>query len=167
MPSPFPGMDPFIEGQRWSGFHATFTTVIAEVLTPQIRPGYVVDIEEYVYVMREPTDAATAIRPDVVVVEAEDRWPRASVAGAAMTAEPLVLTLPLPDKIEQHYLVIRKRKRHQVITVIELLSPWNKASDGRDDYLAKRNNILGTHSHLLELDLLRGGERLPTVEPLP
>lgn len=167
MPSPFPGMDPFIEGQMWSGFHATFITAMAETLVPQIRPDYVVNVEEYVYVVREPTESVTAIRPDVLVIEAEDRWRGRGGSGSAVTAEPLVLTLPLPDRLEQHYLVVRRRKRHQVVTVIELLSPWNKASEGRSDYLAKRHNITGTHSHLLELDLLRGGQRLPTVEPLP
>jgi hypothetical protein len=46
MPSPFPGMDTFIEGQKWRDFHSTLITVIRELLLPQVRPRYVVDIEE-------------------------------------------------------------------------------------------------------------------------
>ncbi len=42
MPSPFPGMDPFIEGQAWQDFHTTFITVLREQLIPQVRPRYVV-----------------------------------------------------------------------------------------------------------------------------
>ena len=53
-------------------------------------------------------------------------------------------------------------------TVIELLSLSNMLSrDGRAEYLAKRNLLLRGRAHLVELDLLRGGERLPTVEPHP
>lgn len=38
MPSPFPGMDPFIESQEWSDSHVTFVAIIAELITPGIRP---------------------------------------------------------------------------------------------------------------------------------
>lgn len=121
MPSPFPGMDPFIESQRWQGFHAQFVTAMGQALVPQLRPKYVVDVEQYVYVIHR-----------------------------------------------QHYLSIQTRESQQVVTVIELLSPWNKSkSGGRKDYLNKRQNVLATMSHLVELDLLRGGVRLPTVERLP
>ena len=57
----------------------------------------------------------------------------------------------------------------EVVTVIEVLSPGNKrpGSDGRREYLNKRETVLRSPAHLLELDLLRGGERLPTIEALP
>jgi hypothetical protein len=55
------------------------------------------------------------------------------------------------------------------VTVIELLSPANKraGADGRREYLRKREQILQSTVHLVEIDLLLKGERLPTVEPLP
>ena len=54
-----------------------------------------------------------------------------------------------------------------MVTVIELLSPWNKTPEaGLAEYLAKRTNVLYSTANLVELDLLRGGERLPTVDPL-
>src|SRR5262249_8635043 len=40
-------------------------------------------------------------------------------------------------------------------------------SDGQREYLEKRTNVLLSATHLVELDLLRGGERLPTLKPLP
>ena len=57
----------------------------------------------------------------------------------------------------------------EVVTIIEVLSPANKRanSDGRREYLAKRAMILRSSAHLVEIDLLRGGERLPMAEPLP
>ena len=46
MPSPFPGMDPFIESQKWSGFHTGCITTMQEKLIPRVRPKYIVDVEE-------------------------------------------------------------------------------------------------------------------------
>jgi hypothetical protein len=161
-------MDPFVESQRWQDFHTTFITVVREVLTPQIRPHYVVDVEEYVYVIHESAESAIILRPDVSVSRVADRWePHTPPASSAVAVEPVVLTVPMPARIEQHYLVVRKQRRQDVVSVIELLSPWNKtAGDDRNEYLAKRSNIFAAHAHLIELDLLRGGVRLPTVEPL-
>lgn len=169
MPSPFPGMDPFIESQRWQGFHSRFVTALGDALVRQVRPRYVVDVEDFVYVADAHKEDHELIAPDVSVAQ-EDDWSRQSSenvsVGVAMS--PAVLTLPTPKRHRQHYLTIQTRDTHQVITVIELLSPWNKSkSGGRKDYLSKRQNVLATMSHLVELDLLRGGVRLPTVEPLP
>ncbi|MCY2989193.1 MAG: DUF4058 family protein, partial [Planctomycetota bacterium] len=70
MPSPFPGMDPFIESQKWADFHASFLTAFREQLMPRVRPKYFVDVEERVYVERDPDDPVMVIRPDVAVVAA-------------------------------------------------------------------------------------------------
>jgi len=71
--------------------------------------------------------------------------------------------------VVENYLVIRHLGSGEVVTVIELLSPSNKCtgSEGRKAYLAKREEILSSRTNLVELDLLRGGARLPTVQPLP
>lgn len=167
MPSPFPGMDPFIEGQCWKGFHHSFISEIQFVLTQQLRPRYVVDIEESVYLARENGDPVRLIVPDVSVRQVKG-WLESVDGGLAIKVEPHVVTLPMTEPVEIPYLVIRKRDHDQTVTVIEVLSPTNKAArDGRTEYLAKRNALLRSQSHLVELDLLRGGERLPTVEPLP
>ena len=115
MPSPFPGMDPFIESQRWTSFHDRFIVSLGDALVPQVRPRYVVDVGERVYLEREI------------------------------------------------FLTLRDRASNEVVTVIEVLSPSNKrpGSDGRKEYLEKRNQVLMSTAHLIELDLLRGGERLP------
>jgi uncharacterized protein DUF4058 len=63
--------------------------------------------------------------------------------------------------------VIRSLRGRDVVTVIEVLSPWNKTGDGHGEYLEKREALLKSPVNLVELDLLRGGRRLPTVEPLP
>jgi hypothetical protein len=51
--------------------------------------------------------------------------------------------------------------------VIEILSPTNKAGEGFSKYLRKRRATIRQKVHLVEIDLLLGGERLPMAEPLP
>ena len=74
MPSPFPGMDPFIGSQRWRDFRTTFVTVIREMLTPQVRPRYVVEVEEYVYLARDDEDPDRPVEPPLEPSAAE--WAR-------------------------------------------------------------------------------------------
>ena len=169
MPSPFPGMDPFIESQRWKDFHTTFITVIREMLMPRVRPRYVVDVEEYVYLAREDEDPDRLLEPDLALIDTDRDWvasPR-SAGSAAVAIKPVLHTVSVPKRFRQAFLTIRNRESQNVVTVIELLSPWNKtAGEGQTEYLVKRSNVFCTPAHLVELDLLRGGRRLATREPL-
>jgi hypothetical protein len=55
-----------------------------------------------------------------------------------------------------------------VITVIEILSPKNKRpGEGRQAYERKRNQVLASLTHLVEIDLLRGGQLLPILNATP
>ncbi len=77
MPSPFPGMDPFIEGQVWKGFHTRFIAALGDLLVAQLRPRYVVQIEEYVYLAREDEEPDRLFEPDLAIVEGPRETPRA------------------------------------------------------------------------------------------
>jgi Protein of unknown function (DUF4058) len=172
MPSPFPGMDPFLEGGLWEDFHTEFITGVRAVLAPSLVPRYVVRIEERIYVEYAPEDPEHLIIPDIAVAEVENAL--APVTGSAATATavvaaPVLRTVPMPQRRQEAFLTVRERTDMTVITVIEVLSPTNKRahSDGRRKYLRKRGHVLLSPAHLVELDLLRGGERLPTREPLP
>jgi hypothetical protein len=105
------------------------------------------------------------------VLRAEtDGTPRTGeAASAAATLAPVPGVVPMPEERRETYLVIRERESRQVVTVIETLSPANKRSggDGRREYLRKREEVLSSDTHLVELDLLRGGQRLPMLKPLP
>jgi hypothetical protein len=46
-----------------------------------------------------------------------------------------------------------------LVTAIELLSPVNKRGEGLQRYQQKRERLLHSTVHLVELDLLRGGRR--------
>jgi hypothetical protein len=77
--------------------------------------------------------------------------------------------LPIPEEQREAFLTIRHRETKELVTVIEVLSAANKrpGSDGRTEYLRKRQEYLLAPVNLVELDLLRGGRRLPTNTPLP
>ncbi len=169
MPSPFPGMDPFIESQKWEGFHTRFITGICDTLVSIVRPRYDVDVEKRVYLERRDLESsARSFVADVGVIDVERGWAGAEGGVAMGTAvEPKACTLPWPEEHREAYLVIRRPRVREVVTVIELLSPTNKLrrADGRELYLEKRMELSQTRSHFVELDLLRGGERMPFSDP--
>lgn len=172
MPSPFPGMDPFIEGQAWRDFHHTIITVIRELLAPGIAARYVTRIEERVYLEHQPEERERSFQPDLVVAgPTEAPLPRGggTAVATAVAIRPVAVPLPLPERVQELYLTIRERETLAVVTVIEVLSPTNKrvGGDGRKQYLEEREEVLLGSAHLIELDLLRGGERLPMDGPLP
>ncbi|MDW8029011.1 MAG: DUF4058 family protein, partial [Armatimonadota bacterium] len=171
MPSPFTGMDPFLEGSpMWSDFHGDFLYAVREALVPKVRPKYIVLAQVQVVVMQEPEEKLGTIVPDVVVVEGESPLlpEHRSEVAVAVTA-PATVRLAFTQKQEQVYLEIRERETRKLVTVIELLSPSNKrfGSPAWGDYLKKRDSIFASDVHLVELDLLRGGTRMPMGDPLP
>ena len=73
------------------------------------------------------------------------------------------------DEIHEARLEVVDREQRRVVTVIEILSPTNKVADsrGRASYLEKRQEVMTSASHLVEIDLLRAGVPLHTRETLP
>ena len=125
MPSPFPGMDPYIEATRqWRNFHSRYVPALAEALFVGLPDRYIVKVAEDVYLHELSADERRLIgRPD--------------------------------------------RERWSVVTVIELLSPTNKAvGSDRTAHLAKRQQWQEGPAHFVEVDLLRDGPRLP-LDGLP
>ena len=113
MPSPLPGMNPFLEQpELWSEFHSRMIVAIADALSETLSDDYRIAIKT----------------------------------------------------LQKRYLEIQTLITGQVITVIELLSPKNKRSgEGRNAYLHKRQQILMSQTHFVEIDLLRSGEPLPMI----
>lgn len=165
MPSPFPGMNPYLEQRDvWQDFHQSFIPCLREILCEQVRPNYFVKVEEQVFVHEVAGGGGGFLgRPAAVVLEsrARNRLP-AQTAGTALAA-PVLARLPAAvDLLRHSYLEVRDRRGHDLITVIELLSPSKKwPGPDREQYLAKRLRVLSSSVHLVEIDLLRGGPRLP------
>lgn len=167
MRSPFPGMDPWIENQAWEDFHPRFLGDVADELVAALRPRYVVRSERRVYVERQGGGGGSIVADIGVARGRARRVPTRQATGSS--AAPVELTLPMPEHRREVYLTIRERETLEMVSVIELLSPTNKrrGADGRREYLAKRATVLESPCHLVEIDLLRGGERLPMIERLP
>ena len=167
MPSPFPGMDPFIEA-FWSDFHGSFGFASKQLLNPHLPDDLATRIETDVYLRelsaeeREIGKRRRIPEADASVNIAEDAFaPGRTRAAAVAAAEPTAVGF-LPGVVEERVrkVVVRDTFREEIVTVIELLSPTNKVRH-RDAYEQKRRALLDTPAHLVEIDLLRQGRRLP------
>ncbi len=161
MPSPFPGMNPYVERETvWRDFHERLIPRMADALGAQVLPRYYVAVEESLYVQDPPTNGTLFGYGDAVVRPG-------SVAGggdpAATLTAPAHVWEPTVEQEGLSYLNVVDAASREVVTVIELLSPTNKRRH-RDQYLAKRGRILQSDSHFVEIDLLRGGPRMPWRE---
>jgi hypothetical protein len=177
MPSPFPGMDPYLERPSlWPDVHHELISEIRAALNHQIRPRDFAQVQERVYVSREDDPGRSIMIPDVhLFLQNQARRVRVPVGTRGVeVAEPLVVDTYLDEEIRQPYLEVRDLQKQKVVTVIEVLSPDNKVSraQGLESFRSKRETIMRSSSHWVEIDLLRGGvslglrERISTHEYL-
>jgi hypothetical protein len=166
MPNPFPGMDPYLEGDLWTTVHTDLCAEIARQLSPKLRPKYVaLSTRRVILAPPDETEAPAPQRfPDVAVLSSR---PPGSFAGAALASEPLILPADFPEPIPHVSVEIRDVAERRLVTCIEVLSPTNKRGPGREEYAGKRFQVLSGSAHLVEIDLLRAGSRFPTGQPLP
>ncbi|HZK81443.1 MAG TPA: DUF4058 family protein [Humisphaera sp.] len=170
MPSPFPGMDPYLEGPLWTSVHTQLSVEIARQLSPMLRPRYVARTPKRFVI-------ATAEDEDDITVSTADTYPDVSVAktsdsstpfgSTAFDSSPLQLATVMPAAIPHVTVEIRDVANQQLVTAIEVLSPTNKRGRGREEYVERRERFLLSADHLIEIDLLRTGQRVPMVRKLP
>jgi len=172
-------MDPYLEGSLWRGVHGQLISEIVRQLTPVLRPRYFALLEtrfvraapgagEEVAISAPPEAPDPGLYPDAAVAT---RGPLGGGAGVtqsgATTVAPLTLNTVMPVSLPLRTVKIRDAANRQLVAAIELLSPWNKRGDGRKEYLRRRRRWLFSAAHLIEIDLLRRGRRVPMVDPLP
>ena len=171
MPSPFPGMNPFFEEPgAWEMFHAAYITNLLGTLAPRLPPGYFCKSAQLVFLLEPSAEErgmagrAERRRPDTFVgAGSRGTSPAAGTVVAAAAAPTATAAFVFPDVVEERhrFLEIRRhfadRRLGELVTVIEVLSPSNKAGGGRSEYLAKRRELLDSEVNVLEIDLLRGG----------
>jgi hypothetical protein len=175
MPSPFPGMDPYLEHHSlWKRVHDMLVVMMIEPLQVQLLPRYMAVLEGRLLLRPLDQPAAPAkfnLRlPDVVVTE-----PRLGATerggGVLVAAPPLEATQPLwveePElRIWHSFLEIRTVEEGAVVTVVELLSPWNKSpGEGQREYHEKQRAVLLSDTNLVEIDLLRAGAHTVAFRP--
>jgi hypothetical protein len=162
-------MDPYLEGSLWTTVHSQLAAEIARQLAPQIAPRYVARTERR-FVVAAPDDleeAEISVYTDVDVTAAKASVRAKGSAAGALREAPLVMATIMGEKAPHYWVEIRDAKRRTLVTAIELLSPFNKHGQGRLEYLQKRDALLASPAHLIEIDLLRKGRRLPMRRKLP
>lgn len=169
MPNPFPGMDPYLEGPLWGVVHSNLIQMIAAQLAPQIRPKYLALTNERVTVTVPDAIELGGTRsrlPDVGLFQ-RTRDGIQPTGGVVVASAPLEMDGAMPESMTQTFVEIRHVETKRLVTSIELLSPTNKRGDGLEEYRAKRREMLASDASLLEIDLLRVGERFLMRGPLP
>jgi hypothetical protein len=170
MPSPFPGMDPYIETpELWSDFHNNLASEIQAQLNRHIQPRYFARLTPYVTYEVVEIGQVHGVRPDVGLWRLQPAPDKPHEGVATIPPAPVESLVPLEVPLRLHRVEIRTTATQQLVTVIEILSPVNKRPS-HEAYLAyqrKRRDILRSTVHLLELDLLRGGERPSLERPVP
>lgn len=122
MPSPFPGMDPYIEARReWPDFHAGLACELRARLNAVLQVNYYATTTTYII---------------------DD----------------------MMDEVRLTNVEVRKTGTHRLVTALEILSPAHKHTGvQRERYLQKRQALFRSTAHIMELDLLRSGQRSPLV----
>lgn len=164
MPSPFPGMDPYLETTDWfpdlrsSLIHhvkARLNRVLPESYYAQSDYRYWFEYSRrYIDPGIEDVRSARKAR--------QGRYDRVVVAEP-QPAGPLIVSVEttVHGPFKQAFLEVRRwrGKKVRLITAIEILSPYNKqiGNPSRGQYVERQRQVLREDAHLVEIDLLRGG----------
>jgi hypothetical protein len=158
-------MDPYIESWIWPSFHANMIVAIHDQLNPRLPKRYIASIELYVWRFDNSAEERLLLGgPDIHVSEVKP-----ASAGPAVVTTTAPITTVLPGIVrKQRYVKITDPEARRVVAVIEVLSPTNK--DGSEDgraYRLKRDEYIANGISLVEIDLLRAGQRPPLGDPPP
>jgi hypothetical protein len=155
-------MDPYLEDTDiWPDFHTMFIAELRKAIARVIpRQRYRLVLGRHAWIEQADDDGWRRSRPDLYIKEAPDKTD-ALTMGQTIVA-PVTVILPEARSDGPAYLQVIDRDTQRVVTVIELLSPSNKRpGDDHESYLAKRVDYLARRINLVEIDLLREGERMP------
>lgn len=169
MPSPFPGMDPYLEHpQIFPDLHGSMITYLKAALQSRLPEPYFAASDERVWI--EMTQRY--IEPDVDVMkptgapEPEEQ----SSGGVAVAAEPrtrpVVVSVPYDEHRETFLEIYASRDgEERLVTAIEILSPSNRnPGPRRKEYLQKQQDLIDHgETNLVEVDLLRAGQHTTAV----
>lgn len=162
--NPFPGVNPYLESRRlWPDVHNSLIAVMKSFLRRTLPFRYTVIMDERVGIGNDPSRDSPAryAEPDLSI-RGGDIHERALVPY--QTEGRVAATLPSTDETPREwYLTIGERSREDPVVIVELLSPRNKLTGGhgRSQYLEKRERIIESATHLVEIDLLRLGRPMP------
>jgi hypothetical protein len=160
-------MNPYVErASVWHDFHERWIPLVADLIGAQVLPRYFVRIDEHMYIHDLTGEQGQFIgRGDILVPALKPVGPTTTLAASPVLEAPAEVGVPSVDVETLSFLEIRDRDKHELVTVVELLSPTNKyAGPDREQYLAKVRKIQRNWVHFVEIDLLRGGPRMPWLD---
>ncbi len=155
MPSPFPGMDPWLEDRSvFPDLHDGLIFLIKKALNDRLPAGYYATAKTIVWL-----DDDQRREPDVGVTT---RGPKPRVSGGTSSAVTTLQPLgkpPVPVPREEGYVEIHAIDGRRLVTAVEVLSRSNKRgrSAGRRAYLTKQRELTEARVNVVEIDLLRAG----------
>jgi hypothetical protein len=171
MISPFPGMDPYLEiSGDWRDFHSRLLNACADQLSDTLPDGYIARIEEEFHILEYPQESTQLRFPDVAIARSTGRvapGDRPSPGTATLEPQSIDLITTMVEEVKDRWIEIRRKPDWVPVAILELLSPTNKSGHGYEEYLQKRVSLIARSIHLIEVDLLLGGRRLPMARPLP
>ena len=168
MPSPFPGMDPYLEGYLWADVHHALAYQFRKQLAPLVEPRYAVRLALYMLSDRVPAEELGIVYPDVEVVRApSQRTLKESPVATAIQPAAVSIPVTMPLQVRLTRVEIADIAKNQLVTAIEILSPVNKREPGVNEYRNKRDELQMAGVNVLEVDLLRRGMRLWPADKLP
>lgn len=170
MASPFPGMDPYLEGYLWADVHQALAAQLRKQLVPLVRPRYAVRLAVSMLNDQVPAHELGIMYPDVEIVypqAASERVIRETAATLSIAPAPMSIALTLPVQVRLVNVEIHDVASNKLVTSIEILSPSNKRQPGLSAYLAKRDELRAAGVHLLEIDLVRRGTRPWPADAVP
>lgn len=158
MPSPFPGMDPYLEA-HWRDVHAGLVIYAHDALQGSLPRGLRARVEESVLLETPEGFGDHPLFPDVRVVEyASKRETQTRPEQSIVVGEPLLVEAEIEPVTEPYLEIIDRESGNRVITVLEFLSPSNKSpGSNREQYLRKQHEICSSDANLVEIDLNRFG----------
>jgi hypothetical protein len=178
MNSPFPGMDPFIEESGlWEDFHNHLIDKMCEQLAVQSRSPYMIRSAKRSYLVLVESEGKKTypFLPDASITvppgkKTARKKPETVAVQEVSDGEPIVMETLIPEEYRESFVEIYKAEGdYRLVTGLEVLSPSNKrpGTVGWDHYLRKRQSLLLEGVNLVEIDLLRGGQRMPMRTPWP
>jgi hypothetical protein len=171
-------MDPYIEAcGLWGDFHDDLIHEIKRTLARAAPERYLVRTTERSYLVLVESEGKNShpFIPDVSVTTRAGRKKSSkrggtAVAEAADAVEPITMRAFIEEEHRETFVEIYEATPEQrLVTCIEILSPSNKqpGTPGWDLYARKRQSLLLGGVNLVEIDLLRGGRRMPMLDPWP
>jgi hypothetical protein len=169
MASPFPGMDPYLEERTlFPGFHHYLADELVGQLNARIGPKYFAEVNVRTVLEDVTPEADASIFPDVAIVKERRIAYATRATDITITPPSLQRASPVITQTKLRTVEVRLTESNELVTAIEILSPYNKRPHaGLEEYRRKRWKLLTAPVHLVEIDLLRGGERpgLELLEP--